>query len=35
MVLASRPRHLLHLSQAGDYWVEGHVPADIVKRLDH
>jgi hypothetical protein len=22
-----------HTAQAGDYWVEGHVPADIVKRL--
>lgn len=22
-----------HTAEAGDYWVEGHVPADIVKRL--
>lgn len=22
-----------HTAQAGDYWIEGHVPADIVERL--
>lgn len=22
-----------HTAKAGDYWIEGHVPADLVKRL--